>query len=340
MVVPVQPVQPVQPAPHGGQDRVATFRGPVPAGDLGVTLLHEHVFVGHQELDLNFPHPEWDEEAQVERAVVALTRLHDLGVRTLVDLTVPGLGRDVARVARVAQRVPLHVVAATGWYTADVLPAFFATHGPGRLVGGADPLVEFFRRDVEEGIAGTGVRAAVLKVVTDRPGVTPDVARVLAAAAEVHLRTGVPIVTHTHAPSRTGLLQQAFFAERGVPPERVVIGHCGDTEDLDHLRRLMDAGSAIGLDRFGMAHVLPDDRRVAVTLALLREGYADRMVLSHDAAVFSRVTPPSWRARHAPDWHYETIPRRIRPLLLAGGATEAELDQMLVLNPARLLTPS
>ena len=79
-----------------------------------------------------------------------------------------------------------------------------------------------------------------------------------------------------------------------------------------------------------MEHVLPDERRVGTVLELLRLGYADRMVLSHDAAFFSRVTPPSWRAEHAPHWHMENLPRRIVPLLLAGGATEEDVQQMLV----------
>jgi phosphotriesterase-related protein len=319
---------------------VQTFLGPVPAAELGFTLTHEHLFVTDPQLDLDYPHPEWDERAAVELAVRALTRLRGLGVRTLVDLTVPGLGRNVARVAEVARRVPVHLVAATGWYTADVLPAFFGTHGPGRLVGGPDPLAAYFAGDIEDGIGGTGVRAAVLKVVTDRPGITEDVGRVLTAAAAAQRRTGVPILTHSHAPSRNGRDQLAFLARLGVPPERVVIGHCGDTEDLGYLRELMDHGSTIGMDRFGMAHVLPDDRRVAVVLELLRLGYADRMVLSHDAAVFSRVTPPSWRARHAPHWHFENLSRRILPRLAAGGATPEDLRRMTVLNPARLLVPS
>jgi phosphotriesterase-related protein len=323
-------------APEG----VPTFRGPVDPALLGPTLIHEHVFVTHPELDVNHPHPEWDPDRAVEDAVERLTRLHSLGIRTLVDLTVLGLGRDVARVARVAERVPLHLIASTGYYTADVLPAYFRTHGPGRLVGGPDPLVEFFVRDIEEGIAGTGVRAGMLKVVTDEPGITEDVARVMSAAAEAHHRTGVTVTTHSRPSLRNGLVQQEFLRARGVPTERMIIGHSGDTEDLDHLQALMDNGSTIGLDRFGMEHVLPDDRRVATVLALLARGYADRMVLSHDAACFSRVTPPSWRAVHAPHWHYENLPRRVLPMLYAGGATAADVHRMTVLNPARLLVPA
>jgi phosphotriesterase-related protein len=319
---------------------VPTFRGPVGPAELGPTLIHEHVFVGHPELDLNHPHPEWDPDAAVEQAVTALTRLHELGIRTVVDLTVLGLGRDVARLARVAERVPVHLVAATGYYTSNVLPPFFRTHGPGRLIDGPDPLVEYFVRDIEEGIAGTGVRAGMIKVVTDEEGFTDDVARVFTAAAEAHRRTGVTVTTHSRPDLRNGLEQLAFLRERGVPPERVVIGHSGDTDDLDHLRELMDEGATIGMDRFGMEHVLPDDRRVATVLALLRLGYADRMVLSHDAACFSRMTPPSWRAVHAPHWHYENVPRRVLPMLRSGGATEADIHQMLVANPARLLAPA
>ena len=322
-----------------GGGEVQTFTGPVAAGELGTTLIHEHVFVGHPELDLNLPHPEWDEPALIEAAVDGFERLWALGIRTVVDLTVLGLGRDVGRVAKVAARTSVRLLASTGYYTADVLPAYFHTHGPGLLIDGPDPLVELFVRDIEVGIADTGARAAMLKVVTDRPGLTDDVRRVMLAAAEAHLHTGVPITTHTHAPSQNGRDQLAFFKECGVAPERLIIGHCGDSQDLDYLRELMDAGATIGLDRFGMEHVLPDDARIDTVLALLRLGYAERMVLSHDAAFFSRVTPPSWRAQHVPNWHMENIPRRVVPRLLAEGVTEDELHQLLVLNPARLLAP-
>jgi phosphotriesterase-related protein len=319
--------------------KVQTFRGAVDATRLGRTLIHEHIFVGDAELDLNFPHPEWDEAAFADRAVEALDRVWDLGIRTVVDLTVLGLGRDVGRVAEVARRTRVNLVASTGYYTTDVLPPFFHTHGPGRLVDGPDPLVELFVRDIEQGIAGTGVRAAMLKVATDRAGLTPDVERVLTAAAVAQQQTGIPITTHTHAPSQSGREQLAYFRKLSVDPGRLIIGHCGDSEDIDYLRELMDAGCTIGMDRFGMEHVLPDDRRIATVQRLLRLGYADRMVLSHDAAIFSRMTPPSWRAEHTPHWHLENLSRRVVPRLLEAGVTEDDIDQLMVGNPARLLSP-
>ncbi|HEX5590979.1 MAG TPA: hypothetical protein VFX65_11870 [Candidatus Limnocylindrales bacterium] len=323
-----------------GTAAVQTFRGPILAADLGTTLMHEHVFVRSPELDLNFPDPEWNEAQAVEGAVRGLTRLHDLGVRTVVDLTVLGLGRDVRLVSAVAERTPVNLIASTGYYTGNVLPLYFQLHGPGRIVEGPDPLVEFFLADIREGIAGTGIRAGMLKVMTDREGITEDVARVMTAAAIAHRETGIPITTHSHPGSRNGLDQLAFLRERGVALDRVIVGHSGDSDDLDYLRALLDTGATIGMDRFGMEHLLSDDRRVRTVLALLREGYGDRMILSHDAAFFSRMTPPSWRARTVPNWHMENIPQRILPLLREGGASEADLDQMLIANPRRLLEPA
>lgn len=319
-------------------DGIQTYRGVLEPQRLGVTLIHEHIFVRNPELERNIPSPDWDEGAMVDLAVEGLGRLRTLGVETVVDLTVPGLGRDVDLVAKVAERSPVNLLASTGWYTPNVLPAFFQFNGPGLLIDGPDPLEALFIGDIEQGIGGTRVRAAMLKVMTDGEGVTPDVARVMSAAATAHQQTGVPITTHSVPASRNGLIQQAFFGERGVAPERLIIGHSGDTEDLDYLRELMENGSTIGMDRFGMEHVLPDARRADVVVALLERGYADRMVLSHDAAFFSHVTPPAWRARHAPSWNMEDIHRRVIPMLLERGVTQAELDQMLIENPRRLLT--
>jgi phosphotriesterase-related protein len=318
---------------------VSTYRGPVDADALGWTLTHEHVFVRSPELDREYPHPEWDREAAVARAVAALEEVYDLGVRTVVDLTVPGLGRDVDLVGEVARQVRVHLVAATGWYADEVLPPYFRTHGPGRLVGGPEPLVEMFARDVTEGIGGTGVRAGMLKVVTDLPGLTPDVTRVMTAAAEVHGTTGVPITTHSNPATRNGLDQARFLLEREVAPDHLVIGHSGDSTDLDYLLALLDVGVTLGMDRFGMAHTGDDDCRVETVVALVRRGYAGQLVLSHDSACFSRVTPPSWRREHTPHWTLDHLSRRVLPRLREHGVDETEIERMMVHNPRRLLAP-
>jgi len=316
---------------------VETFRGPVDSLLLGPTLIHEHIFVRNPELEVNFPDVEWDRSAAVESAVKGLADLHDQGIRTVVDLTVPGLGRDVQLVKEVAERVPVNLVAATGWYTPNVLPPYFQIHGPGRMIDRPDPLIDAFVGDIRHGIAGRPIRAAILKVMTDVDGITPDVARVMTAAAIAHEETGVTITTHSHPASRNGLEQQAYLKERGVAPERIIIGHSGDSEDLDYLCQLMDNGSTIGMDRFGMEHVLSDERRVRTLTSLLDRGYVGQMVLSHDAAFYSHVTPPSWRAASAPGWRMDTISRVVIPKLRAAGVSSDDITRMMTDNPRRLL---
>lgn len=319
---------------------VNTFRGPVDSDGLGTTLIHEHLFVRNFELETNFPDEEWHPAAAVDAAVAKLGELHDLGVDTIVDLTVPGLGRDVELVSEVAAKTPVNLVAATGWYTPNVLPTFFRFHGPGLTIDREEPLVEMFLTDIESGIAGSGVKAAIIKVMADEEGFTPEVKRVMSAASVAQQKIGISITTHSHPPSRNGLEQQRFLVERGVDPERIVIGHCGDSEDLDYLMALMDNGSTIGMDRFGMEHVLTDASRVRTVAKLVETGYADRMVLSHDAAVYSHITPPSWRAQHAPHWRMDNLHRRVLPMLLEAGVGSEAINQMMVQNPRRLLETS
>lgn len=317
---------------------IPSYTGEVLDTDLGVTLIHEHIFVGDTELDLNFPHPEWDEGAAVSAAVRGLTELHTLGVDTVADLTVLGLGRNAELVARVAAESPVRILAATGYYAAEILPPFFRLNGPGLLVDGPEPLTRMFLSDIREGIAGTGVRAAIIKIASDETGITPDIERVFRAAATAQLETGVPILTHSHAPSQNGTEQQDLLERLGVPLERTIIGHAGDSADLDYLMRLADRGSMLGFDRFGMTHVAPDEQRIDVLVDLCNRGYADRIAVSHDAAFFSRVTPPSWRAANAPEWSMDHISRRIRPALRERNLDDQTLHQLLVENPRRILT--
>lgn len=316
---------------------VETVRGPVEADDLGWTLMHEHIFVKNPELEHNYPSPEWDEEAMHSTALSGLQALADRGVSTFVDLTVMGLGRSIERIQRVATESPVNIVVATGYYTQKDLPAFFHNHGPGLYADVPEPLVDMFVRDIREGISGTGVKAALIKVVTDRWGITPDIGRVFDAAAEAHLQTGVPISTHSNAEHRGGLEQQEAFRQRGVDLEHVVIGHCGDTTDIDYLRQLMDNGSPIGLDRFGMDIMAKEEDRIDTVVRLCELGYADRLTLSHDASFFSVNMEPSVRSRIMPNWNHRTLSDRVLPEVRQRGVSEDTIHQIMVTNPARIL---
>ena len=317
---------------------VDTVRGQIPAGALGVTLMHEHVFVLSPEIIANYPEGWGDEAAREQAAVEKLNALKAAGVDTIVDPTVIGLGRYIPRIARIAAQTDLHIVAATGVYTYNDVPMYFHFIGPGTALNGPEPMVDMFIRDITEGIAGTGVKAAILKCATDEPGVTPGVERVLRAVAKAHKATGVPITTHTHARSRRGLDQQRIFAEEGVDLSRVIIGHSGDTTDLDYLEELIAAGSYLGMDRFGLDNILSFEDRVDTVAKMCRRGHADRMVLAHDASCYIDWLPEAALPVVLPNWHYLHIHQDVLPALRQRGVTEEQITTMLVDNPRSIFS--
>jgi phosphotriesterase-related protein len=314
---------------------VNTVRGPVEASHLGPTLMHEHVFVLSPEIEKTSA--EWDEETVQDTAVRRLQELKDHGVDTIVDLTVIGLGRFMPRIVAVAERVPaINIVVATGVYTYDEVPMYFHFRGPGTMLGGPEPMTDLFVREIREGIADTGVRAAILKCATDKPGITPGVERVLRAVAQAHRQTGVPITTHTPTPPQPwGIDQQRILAEEGVDLTQVVIGHSGGTLDTAYHEAILANGSYLGFDHFGIGTISVADRVESVRV-LCQRGHADRIVLSHDAMCHVDWFPPevagAWK-----EWRWTHIPDDVLPEMRRVGISEADITTMMVDNPRRIL---
>ena len=320
---------------------VETVRGRVETDRLGATLMHEHVFILDSEINHNYPERSWEgpRPARIGEAAETLRGVADRGISTIVDLTVLGLGRSIPNLQAVNAEVDINIVVATGVYTFRLLPDFIHNRRPRRAPDAddiQDVMVDMFVDDITRGIADTGVRAGILKCCTDSPGVTSGINRVLRAVAWAHRHTGVPISTHTAAGEQTGRDQQRVFAEEGVDLSRVVIGHSGDSTDLDYLRELMDRGSTIGMDRFGLyGNGFPTfDERVDTVARLCELGYVDRMVLSHDTMChsdrFANVQA------QFPDWVFKHLSDDVLPALRARGVEESQVEQMLVANPRRL----
>jgi phosphotriesterase-related protein len=302
---------------------VETARGPIATSELGPTLMHEHIVTRSPGVHENWPHL-FDRDGILRIAEGKMTDLHGRGIRTIVDLTTVDLGRDIGLIVDVARRSRVHVIVATGvWWMPQ---RYFHTHG-------VEEVAALFVRDITQGIGESGVKAAIIKCATDTAGVTPVIENILRASARAQKATGVPISTHTWAAGRSGEAQQAIFAQEGVDLRRVIIGHSGDSEDLGYLRGLMERGSTIGMDRFGLESYLPTAKRVEVLARLCAEGYAARMVLSHDANCWTDMLSEDAKRRTRPLWHYNHISDDILPALRKAGVKDDQIEQMLVRNP-------
>ena len=310
---------------------VNTIRGPVNTDELGPTLMHEHLVVTTPGIAENWPDLH-DHEAAIRTTKAKLRGLASRGIRTVVDFTTPDLGRDVRVYADLRAGTDLNVIACTGvtW----MVPLYWWFRS-------ADELAAAFVSDITQGIQGSSIKAAILKIASDDllpdPPGSPNLNdKCLRAAARAHRATGVPISTHTGPPGR-GFDQQRVFREEGVDLSRVIIGHMGDTTDVELLQRMMDEGSTVGLDRFGYNDILPLEDRIDTLVALCSSGYADRIVLSHDA-----ISATHW----AIDRMHDPVPTResafnvisdeVLPALRRREVDEAQIDQMLAKNPRRI----
>ena len=314
---------------------VETVRGPVEVGALGTTLMHEHILIMDPEALVNWGHAfsaasYWDEGERVADAVAKLSAVRAAGITTLVDPTAPGLGRDIHRIKRINESVDLNIIVATGIYAFIELPNFLGYRS-------ADAIAELFVRELREGIDDTGVRAGFLKCAVEQHGIIGDIPRILAAVAAAAVETGAPVMVHTNAAARTGLPALEALIKAGVDPSRIVIAHMGDSNDFDYIHAVAQEGVWLGLDRFGIEHFNPNADRIATLLALLREGHGGRVHLSHDAACFMDFMQgdPFFAGAEA---DYLLLTREIVPALLAGGASEADIEQMMVDNPRRFFS--
>jgi phosphotriesterase-related protein len=326
-------------------DRVETVRGPIEAGELGTTLIHEHLRVWDEAVHDQWPSagtakedgphgvgPGGDYEVAVREAKAAV----ELGVQSICDPSAMFLGRDVDFMRRVSEESGLQVVPCTGIYTYDYLPQFFLNRDP-------DQIAELFVADIEQGIQGTEIKAAFIKVAADEPGVTENIEKVHRAAARASVRTGAPIMAHTRPASNTGPRQIEIFEEEGVELSKVQLAHTGDTDDLDYIEGVLEKGVWIGLDRYGLELFLPYDRRQPTTKALLERGYADRFFLAADSCATLDYYPAAAieqlvTAGMAKDWTIRIVPEKVLPELREAGMTEEQERAIMVDNPVRWLT--
>lgn len=316
--------------------RIETARGPIGSDALGRVLIHEHVFLMDMEYTFNY-RPDFFEDETIAKAAARLNELKAAGVDTIVDLTVLGLGRHVPTLARAAAMTDLNIIVSTGAYTFNDVPAPFQFYGPGLLKHvEKEPMIEHFVRDITQGIAGTGIKAGMLKCAIDEPGMTPGVERVMRAVARANRETGAPITVHTAPARQNGLLVQDLLVEEGVNLEDVVIGHCGDTTDVDYLVRLADKGSLLGMDRFGVDFAITMQQRVETIAAMVGRGYAGQLALSHDCCCWSDFFP-TVEDYHAamPNHNYLHIHNDVVPALLEAGVSQRDIDAMFIHNPHR-----
>jgi phosphotriesterase-related protein len=321
--------------PTTGTGVVETVRGPVDASKLGFTLSHEHIADGPYYLD-KWPKA-WGGRAEfVEKAVEKLKVVRAAGVGTIVDLTTYDVWRDIRFLEDVSRKSALNVIACTGQ---RFFPPITKVSMPARTIEG---LTEYFQKEIEQGVEGTGIKAGVIKIGIKGKEVTALEEIGLRAAARASKATGVPIRTHTDAANRAGESHAVILEDEGIKPSRVSFDHSDDSGDMDYFLGLVKRGYSLSMDHVHRG-LMPDfkpsfERRAECIKLLVDAGFANNLFLSSDAELGGSLLPEEakeWRDKiDPPDGMLFNIHKTI-PYLRQLGVSEQAIHTITVENPRR-----
>lgn len=301
--------------------KVNTVLGPIDTKKLGKTLMHEHILCANWTARMNYP--DWlNRKELIDMAVSMLKRLKDCGFDTIVDGTPPALGRDVSVLKEVSEKAEINIIVSTGFYWYEEV---------WEVDKDIDRMTKRLVNEVEKGIQGTECKAGIIKCATDKYGLSEKNRHLLKIAAKVYQETGLPVYTHTSIQNRIAPAQQEYLMELGIDPKHMVIGHLGDTDDVEFIENILKKGSYAGLDRFGLDWIFPDEKRIKTLAELVRRGWREKLVLSHDCSVFIDEFDNEWEERKKEDldtlrFQYTHLPQRVVPQLLEEGLTQEDVD--------------
>jgi predicted metal-dependent phosphotriesterase family hydrolase len=307
---------------------IQTVLGRVAADALGVTLPHEHTRCVLWQIPNRWDY--WQLTGDEELLTAELARFTAVGGSGLVDVTLDAIGRDPARLARLATASGLHIVMGCGWYRQAYYPA--EARIARRTV---DDLADELVVEFHEGVRGTGVRPGIIgEIGTDKPWLTGEEERVHRAAARAARRTGMSVTTHA-VMSDVGLAQLRIFEEEGLDPARVIIGHADSHPDARYHAAIVERGANVEFDFLGMAFTPAErhdePRLLRGLLKLIEAGHAEHILLSQDVCHDSQMA--------AYDGHgYTYLAETFLPRLQALGVDDTIVRTLTVDNPRRLLT--
>ena len=307
---------------------VRTVLGPVPPEELGFTLPHEHTRCVLWQIPGRWDY--WELTGEDDLILPELARYRELGGTCLVDVTLAAIGRDPERLRRLATASGLHLVMGCGWYRGAYYPAEALVDRRS-----AEELADILTAEILEGADGTGVRPGIIgEIGTDKPWLSAQEERVFRAVGRAARTTGLAVMTHA-VMSEVGLAQLRVLEDAGADPARVVIGHADSNPRLDYWLAILERGASIEFDFLGMSFT-PQERQaeprlIPLLLDLLERGWVDRVFLSQDVCHNEQL-------RHYGGHGYTYLQESFLPTLRAAGVGDAEIRQMTVGNPRRLLT--
>jgi phosphotriesterase-related protein len=315
---------------------VETVTGPIPVSAMGKTLAHEHFIFGYPGYQGDCTLGPFNEREALDQAIGIAREMMSFGVRTVVDPTPNECGRNPEFLRKIAEETGLQIICATGfYYEGEGATTYFKFRAA--LGSAEEEIYEMFKREITEGIGGTGIKPGIIKLASSLNEITDYERMFFRAAARIHKETGIILLTHTQE-GTMGPEQAELLLELGADPARTIIGHmCGNGNPAYH-KHVMDLGFRIGFDRFGLQGIVGapmDEDRIKPLVSLIKEGYENQIILSHDTVNIwlGRPLPMSEQlAAMIGNWKPTHLFENIIPRLLELGVNQQQIDKMFTDN--------
>jgi len=306
-----------------------TVLGDLPIEEMGLCYAHEHIIIEESFPTLNNPLFLLND---VEKVSKELQAVYALGGRTMVDTMPSNCGRNVLKLAEVSRRSGIQIVVPTGIHLEMYYPP---THW--RYTYTEDQLADLFIADVTEGIDAydyngpivqrTAHKAGMIKLATGDDPISAHQEKIFRALVHTHLKTGVPILTHTNF-GRHAIAQAEKFAQLGADLSHVVLSHVDRYKDIGYHRELLQSGVLVEYD--SAFRWKPDQENWTYKLleALLPD-FPDQITVGMDAAKHSYWK--SYGGQPGLTYLLTTFHEKMKEMGLA-----AYLDNIFFKNPANL----
>jgi phosphotriesterase-related protein len=334
---------------------IHTVLGPIQPDQLGPTSMHEHLFIDAQ---VWFEPPVAEDPLEDERVTLAsrgflqwnplsshdnlviddedvirgeLERVSRAGGSGIVDMTVVGLGRQVARLPALAEATGLHVMIGCGFYVHESHPGWVES-------ASVDDLAEGLIAELRDGVDGTGIRPALIGEIGTSSPITDRERKVLLAAGRAGAETGAAVNVHLDRRGPHALEAIEALTGEGMPAGRIICSHLDERLDWGYHQAVVEAGAIVEYDTFGQEYYFggvdknpTDAERLAFAARLIEAGHAGQLVLGCDVWVKTATVAYGGMGQ-------EHLLKRIVPELgRAHGVEQGVLETLVVANPRRLL---
>ena len=340
--------------------KIKTVCGEIEKAALGVVAPHEHVLLDLTAFYQELPVPGIEDPANQkvemwnlgvlsrdcyalkdnlrldseELAIKELMFYKNAGGNTVVDASLPGIGRNPLGLKKISEKTGLNIVMGTGFYVGETHPEALDTMTE-------EEIGELMVKELVQGIdgicAGYIGEIGISEIFDDKER------RVLRAAAVAYKKTGAAINVHINPWTVNGIEAADILLDAGVAPEKICISHIDVENREDYILELLKKGVYVEFDNFGKEYYIRrevrnsgygnfvhDTERVTLVKKLIDMGYLNRILLTCDLCLKNLL-------HHYGGWGYDHVLTNIVPMMEDEGITDEQIKTMLVENPANWL---